>query len=139
MRESFEKFERSDVKVVIVSPANREQIQEFMNVHGPFPFEIYGDPELELYEEMGNHHMTTVKSMLSVGADLLKGEVKISDIVPKDKKERKHFLSAVKNQDVNIQGSSWLFDRNGEILWNHVDDTPEDHAKVEEVLKQLRN
>ncbi|MED1864739.1 AhpC/TSA family protein [Fictibacillus nanhaiensis] len=138
MRESFEKFERLDVKVVVVSPANREQIQEFMNVHGPFPFEIYGDPELELYEVMGNQHMTTVKSMLSVGADLLKGEVKISDIVPKDKKERKHFLSAVKTQDVNIQGSSWLFDRYGEVLWKHVDDTPEDHAKVDEVLKQLR-
>ena len=87
---------------------------------------------------MGNHHMTTVKSMLSVGADLLKGEVKISDIVPKDKTERKHFLSAVKNQDVNIQGSSWLFDRNGDVLWKHMDDTPEDHAKVDEVLKQLR-
>ncbi|MBH0162545.1 AhpC/TSA family protein [Fictibacillus sp. 26RED30] len=138
MRESFEKFERLDVKVVVVAPANRDQIQEFLNVHGPFPFEIYGDPELDLYEEMGNHNMTTVKSMLSVGADLLKGEVKISDIVPKDKKERKHFLSAVKNQDVNIQGSSWLFDRNGNVLWKHMDDTPEDHAKVDEVLKQLR-
>ncbi|MFC0238608.1 AhpC/TSA family protein [Fictibacillus phosphorivorans] len=138
MRESFEKFERLDVKVVVVAPANRDQIQEFLNVHGPFPFEIYGDPELDLYEEMGNHNMTTVKSMLSVGADLLKGEVKISDIVPKDKKERKHFLSAVKNQDVNIQGSSWLFDRNGDVLWKHMDDTPEDHAKVDEVLKQLR-
>ncbi len=138
MRESFEKFERLDVKVVVVAPTNRDQIQEFLNVQGPFPFEIYGDPELDLYEEMGNHNMTTVKSMLSVGADLLKGEVKISDIVPKDKKERKHFLSAVKNQDVNIQGSSWLFDRNGDVLWKHMDDTPEDHAKVDEVLKQLR-
>ncbi|WP_137790495.1 AhpC/TSA family protein [Bacillus sp. E(2018)] len=138
MRESFEEFERLGVEVVVVAPANRDQIQEFMNVHGPFPFEIYGDPELDLYEEMGNHHMTTVKSMLSVGADLLKGEVKISDIVPKDKKERKHFLSAVKNQDVNIQGSSWLFDQNRDVLWKHVDDTPEDHAKINEVLDVLR-
>lgn len=138
MRESYEEFDRLSVKVVVVSPADRQQIQEFLDVHGVFPFEIYGDPELNVYHEMGNHHTSTVKTMLSVGADLIKGEVKISDILPKEKDERKHFLSAVKNQDVNVQGSSWVFDRNGEVLWRHIDDSPEDHARVDEILKQLQ-
>ncbi len=124
------------VKVVIVSPADREQIEKFLEIHGPLPFNIYGDPKLNVYREMGNHRFTTLKSLAYVGAGILSGKAKISDIIPKEEKKRDLFFSAVKNQDVNVQGSSWLFDREGEILWKHMDDSPKDHARVREILKQ---
>ncbi|RZT24110.1 alkyl-hydroperoxide reductase/thiol specific antioxidant family protein [Fictibacillus sp. BK138] len=136
MRKSYEEFEARSVKVVIVSPADREQIEKFLEIHGPFPFNIYGDPKLNVYREMGNHRFTTLKSLAYVGAGILSGKAKISDIIPKEEKKRDLFFSAVKNQDVNVQGSSWLFDREGEILWKHMDDSPKDHARVREILKQ---
>jgi peroxiredoxin len=138
LRKSYEEFEAHSVKLVIVSPAEREQIKRFKEVHGPYPFEIYGDPDLNVYQEMGNHRFTTLKSLMYVGAGILSGKAKISDIIPKEEKKRELFFSAVKNQDVNVQGSSWLFDQNGELLWKHMDDSPKDHAKVNEILKQIQ-
>ncbi|MBY6037925.1 AhpC/TSA family protein [Fictibacillus nanhaiensis] len=137
MRKSYEEFKARSVKVVIVSPADREQIEKFFDVQGPFPFEIHGDPELNIYREFGNHRFTTLKSLMYVGAGILSGKAKLSDIVPKEEKKRELFFSAVKNQDVNVQGSSWLFSREGEVLWNHLDDSPKDHARVKEILKQI--
>lgn len=124
--------------MVAVSPADRGQIEKFLDVHGPYPFEIYGDPELNVYREMGNHRFTTLKSLMYVGAGLLSGKAKLSDIVPREEKKRELFFSAVKNQDVNVQGSSWLFDRDGEVLWKHLDDSPKDHAMVKGILEQVR-
>ena len=137
MRKSCEEFEARSVKVVIVTPADREQIEKFLEIHGPYPFNIYGDPKLNVYREMGNHRFTTLKSLAYVGAGILSGKAKISDIIPKEEKKRELFFSAVKNQDVNVQGSSWLFDRDGEVLWKHMDDSPKDHARVKEILKQV--
>jgi hypothetical protein len=137
LRKSFDEFEARLVKVVIVSPADREQIEKFLEVHGPYPFNIYGDPQMNVYKEMGNHRFTTLKSLAYVGAGILSGKAKISDIIPKEEKKRELFFSAVKNQDVNVQGSSWLFDREGEVLWKHMDDSPKDHARVKEILKQV--
>ena len=124
--------------MVAVSPADRGQIEKFLDVHGPYPFEIYGDPELNVYREMGNHRFTTLKSLMYVGAGILSGKAKLSDIVPREEKKRELFFSAVKNQDVNVQGSSWLFDRDGEVLWKHLDDSPKDHARVKGILEQVR-
>jgi hypothetical protein len=137
LRKSYDAFEARSVKLVIVSPADREQIEKFLNVHGPFPFEIYGDPELNVYREMGNHRFTTLKSLMYVGAGILSGKAKISEIIPKEEKKRELFFSAVKNQDVNVQGSSWLFSRDGEVLWQHKDNSPKDHARVMEILEQV--
>jgi peroxiredoxin len=137
LRKSFDEFEARSVKVVIVSPADREQIEKFLEVHGPYPFNIYGDPQMNVYKEMGNHRFTTLKSLAYVGAGILSGKARISDIIPKEEKKRELFFSAVKNQDVNVQGSSWLFDREGEVLWKHMDDSPKDHARVKEILKQV--
>lgn len=137
MRKSYEEFESRSVKVVIVSPADREQIEKFLEIHGPYPFNIYGDPKLNVYREMGNHRFTTLISLAYVGAGILSGKAKISDIIPKEEKKRELFFSAVKNQDVNVQGSSWLFDRDGEVLWKHMDDSPKDHARIKEILKQV--
>jgi alkyl hydroperoxide reductase subunit AhpC len=137
LRKSFDEFEARSVKVVIVSPADREQIEKFLEVHGPYPFNIYGDPQMNVYKEMGNHRFTTLKSLAYVGAGILSGKAKISDIIPKEEKKRELFFSAVKNQDVNVQGSAWLFDREGEVLWKHMDDSPKDHARLKEILKQV--
>jgi peroxiredoxin len=137
LRKSFDEFEARSVKVVIVSPADREQIEKFLEVHGPYPFNIYGDPQMNVYKEMGNHRFTTLKSLAYVGAGILSGKARISDIIPKEEKKRELFFSAVKNQDVNVQGSSWLFDRVGEVLWKHMDDSPKDHARLKEILKQV--
>jgi hypothetical protein len=137
LRKSFDEFEALSVKVVIVSPADREQIEKFLEVHGPYPFNIYGDPQMNVYKEMGNHRFTTLKSLAYVGAGILSGKAKISDIIPKEEKKRELFFSAVKNQDVNVQGSAWLFDREGEVLWKHMDDSPKDHARLKEILKQV--
>jgi peroxiredoxin len=137
LRKSFDEFEARSVKVVIVSPADREQIEKFLEVHGPYPFNIYGDPQMNVYKEMGNHRFTTLKSLAYVGAGILSGKARISDIIPKEEKKRELFFSAVKNQDVNVQGSSWLFDREGEVLWKHMDDSPKDHARLKEILKQV--
>jgi AhpC/TSA antioxidant enzyme len=137
LRKSYEEFESRSVKVVIVSPADREQIEKFLEIHGPYPFSIYGDPQLNVYREMGNHRFTTLKSLAYVGAGILSGKAKISDIIPKEEKKRELFFSAVKNQDVNVQGSSWLFDTDGVIVWKHMDGSPKDHARVKEILKQI--
>jgi AhpC/TSA antioxidant enzyme len=137
LRKSFDEFEGRSVKVVIVSPADREQIAKFLEVHGPYPFNIYGDPQMNVYKEMGNHRFTTLKSLAYVGAGILSGKAKISDIIPKEEKKRELFFSAVKNQDVNVQGSAWLFDREGEVLWKHMDGSPKDHARLKEILKQV--
>jgi hypothetical protein len=137
LRKSYEEFEARSVKIVIVSPADRDQVEKFLEVHGPYPFKIYGDPHLNVYREMGNHRFTTLKSLMYVGAGILSGKAKISDIIPKEEKKRELFFSAVKNQDVNVQGSSWLFSSEGEVLWQHKDDSPKDHARIKEILEQV--
>lgn len=44
----------------------------------------------------------------------------------------------MKTHDIYIQGGSWLFDEKGNILWNHIDTVPEDHASIETILKEMK-
>ncbi|MCS0655658.1 AhpC/TSA family protein [Cytobacillus firmus] len=46
-------------------------------------------------------------------------------------------MKSMKTQDVYIQGGTWLFSPQGKILWNHIDESPENHAKIDDVFKKM--
>lgn len=44
---------------------------------------------------------------------------------------------ALSSQDVYQLGGTWLIETTGEILWQHIDSDPSDHATIPTILSVL--
>ena len=76
------------------------------------------------------------KLLAKAGFGFVTGQVK--DFITKDGKQKEFVMKSMKTQDVYIQGGTWLYSADGELLWKHIDESPEDHAKIAEVLVQMK-
>ncbi|MBP2241899.1 hypothetical protein J2Z40_002472 [Cytobacillus eiseniae] len=107
----------------------------FLHEFGPFPFPILGDPAREAYKGMGHKTMPKWKLLAKAGFGFITGKVK--GFIPTDQKQKEFVMKSMKTQDVYIQGGTWLFSPKGKMLWNHIDESPEDHAKLDDVLVKM--
>lgn len=135
LREQYKLLSKNGVQVIVISPSNRILLEKFINAFGPYPFSIYGDPDRVLYQKMGHKSMAKWKLLVKAGKAYLKSGK--SAFIPQDEKQKKVVLAAMKTQDVYIQGGSWIFDEEGNTIWSHVDELPEDHATIEQIVNQL--
>ncbi len=84
---------------------------------------------------MGHKTMPKWKLLSKAAFGFITGKVK--GFVPDNEKQKEFVMKSMKTQDVYIQGGTWLFSPQGKILWKHIDESPEDHAKVDDVLKKM--
>ncbi len=127
-------MEAEQTSIIAVVPTDGEQIRTFIDAFGTYPFPILGDPGQVAYKEMGHKHMS--KWMLvPIAFRLMTGQLKLSK---EDPKQDAVVKKALRTQDTMQQGGSWLFSETGDLLWSHLDDLPQNHATIEEILKQIR-
>lgn len=132
MRERITEIEDKKFHVKIVAPSKGAFIEQFLEHFGPFPFPIYGDPSRAAYKGMGHQTMPKWKLLAKAGFGFVTGQVK--GFIPDEEKQKQFVMKSMKTQDVYIQGGTWLYSSQGELLWNHVDSSPENHASIDEVL-----
>lgn len=135
MRERINEITEKGFQVVVIAPSKGPFIKLFLDEFGPFPFPILGDPTREAYKGMGHKTMPKWKLLAKAGFGFITGQVK--GFIPSDQKQKEFVMKSMKTQDVYIQGGTWLFSPQGKILWNHIDESPEDHAKINDVLMQM--
>lgn len=119
----------------MVAPSNATFIGQFLEAFGPFPFPIVGDPTRESYKQMGHATMPKWRLLSQAAFGFVFGKVK--NFIPKDPDQKKVVLHSMKTSDVYIQGGTWLFSEDGKVIWKHIDQSPEDHAGIDEIIKQL--
>lgn len=135
LREQAENFTKLGVAIIVVAPSKAEFIKQFLEAFGPFPFPIVGDPKRAAYKGMGHQTMPKWKLLSMATFGFLTGKVK--EFFPKDEHKKKFVLSSMKTQDVYIQGGSWLLSASGDVLWKHIDKSPQDHAKLSTIKKYI--
>jgi len=121
--------------MIAVVPTDSPQIREFLTVYGPYPFAILGDPKRIAYKTLGLRHVPVFKSLKIMTEYLLNGRIR--EIFPKDDEQMKIIKKAMTSQDVYQLGGTWLIESTGEILWQHIDSDPKDHAQIQEILQTL--
>ncbi|PYZ91689.1 hypothetical protein CR194_18865 [Salipaludibacillus keqinensis] len=136
MREHADSIEQEGVKLIVIAPSKGSFIQQFLNSFGPYPFPIYGDPRRHAYRGMGHETMPKLKMLSMVAIGFATGKIK--NFLPKEAKQKSFVKKSMKTQDVYIQGGTWLFDAKGRVVWKHVDHSPDDHASIEEIYKQVK-
>jgi len=136
LRERIDEVESQGFQVVVVAPSSASFNAQFLEHFGPFPFEIYGDPSRQQYKEQG----TITLSKWKLISKALWGAVtrKMTGLFPKNKQQKEFVMKSMKSQDVYIQGGTWLYDENGDMIWQHIDESPEDHAQVDTVLQHIK-
>lgn len=134
MRESAERIEEEGVSIIAVVPADGEQIRAFSNAFGSYPFPILGDPGRVAYQKMGHKRMSRW-TLVPIAFRLLTGQIKL---FKDDPKQNEVVKKAIRTQDTMQNGGAWLFSESGDLLWSHIDDQPQNHATIEEILKQIR-
>ncbi|SDO55622.1 hypothetical protein SAMN04488053_11811 [Alkalicoccus daliensis] len=80
--------------------------------------------------------MPKAKLLTAAAAAGVSGRVK--NFLPKDKQQRSFVADSMRTQDVYIQGGTWIFDKQGIPVWSHIDDSPENHASIDDVEEKLR-
>ncbi|SFM04615.1 AhpC/TSA antioxidant enzyme [Salibacterium qingdaonense] len=134
MREHADDFQKKrGVKIITIFPASVTLLSQFEEAYGPYPFPLYADPDKEAFRGFGHQSMNRVKLLGKAILGSLTGKVK--DMLPKEEEKRKVVKASMQKSDVFIQGGAWLFDADSRLRWQHVDDSPEHHASIEE-LKQ---
>ncbi len=135
LRERYQELTASDYQVIVITPSTSSYLEQFVNAFGPYPFPIYGDPKRELYNNMG--HLTMQKSKLLLKAAKIFITKGSKAFFPEDVDQKQLIQTAMKTHDVFIQGGTWLFDAHGNVLWNHIDTAPEDHASIDLILSKM--
>ncbi|SDJ80188.1 peroxiredoxin-like family protein [Sediminibacillus albus] len=135
MREHTTVIESSNVSIAAVLPTDSAQIKPILDVYGPYPFPILGDPERIAYKQLKLKQMSKGKSLRAISSYFFSGRIRT--IFPKDTEQRKVIQKAMRSQNVFQLGGTWLIDKTGEILWFHIDAEPADHAKIQTILKVL--
>lgn len=133
LRKHSREIESGDFQIIVIVPHEGKFIQEFLDAFGPYPFPFYGDPKRKAYRELGHHSMPKIKMMAKAGTSLMTGKIK--NVLPKKAEQKTVVKKSMNTQDVKIQGGTWLFDSDGEVVWKHIDRSPEDHASVEQILQ----
>lgn len=135
MREHIDEFNKAGVRVYAVAPSNAKFIGQFLEAFGPFPFPIVGDPSRNAYRKMGHRTMPKWKLLSKAAIGFIFGLVK--NFIPKDPAQKKVVLESMKTSDVYIQGGTWLFSADGKVIWKHIDQSPENHAQMDEIMEHL--
>lgn len=128
-------WEQRNAELAVITPSNGKYISQFLEAFGPYPFPFYGDPKREAYKALGHVTMPKVKLLAMAAAGGITGKIK--NFFPKEEKQRAFVTKSMKTQDVYIQGGTWIFDKNGELYWSHIDDAPDKHASIEEIKNKL--
>ncbi|WP_280966593.1 peroxiredoxin-like family protein [Evansella cellulosilytica] len=135
MREHKADVQNMGVDIVAVIPAGSQHIRDFLHVFGPYPFQIFGDPNRHSYKGLRLKRVSIGKSTKLISNYLFSGRFR--EIFPKEKEQMKIVRQAMMKQDVYQLGGTWLLDTTGEVLWEHVDSDPSDHASISMVLTKL--
>jgi hypothetical protein len=133
LRKDAETITENNVSIVAIVPTDAGQISEFLEVFGPYPFPLLGDADQTVYKALGHKHMPMLKLLFMGAMAMLTGKIK----TPKDPREKRVIMKAMRTQDIYQQGGTWLFSEKGEVLWNHLDNTPLDHATIDEIIQQV--
>jgi hypothetical protein len=136
LRKRYEELTSTGFQIVIITPSTGSYLEEFVEAFGPYPFSVYGDPKRELYNSMGHQTMQKWKLLVKAGKGLIKGGTKA--FIPADPVQKGLVQQAMKTHDIYIQGGTWLFDEKGNILWNHIDTMPEDHASIDTIILEMK-
>lgn len=136
LRESNNKINSLGVSITVVAPSSASFIEKFLEAFGPFPFDILGDPSRNAYKNLGHVTMPKWKLLSMAAIGFITGKVK--NFVPKEEQKKEFVLSSMKTQDVYIQGGTWLISKNGDVLWKHIDQSPEDHPSVDEIISRIK-
>jgi peroxiredoxin len=136
LRERYQELTATGFQLIVIAPSIGTYLEQFEKAFGPFPYPIYGDPKKVLYNQMGHQTMQKWKLLAKAGTALIKGGSKA--FMPEDEEQKRLVQKAMKTHDIFIQGGTWLFDEKGNVLWNHIDTAPEDHASIDIILSELK-
>lgn len=135
MREHSEVIGNKGINIIAVVPTDSAQIKQFVKVYGPYPFHILGDPNQHAYNELRAKHVSVGNSLKIMSEYLFSGRIR--EIFPKDPEQMKIVKKAMFSQDVYQLGGTWLIASSGEIIWQHIDSEPSDHASIPAILAAL--
>ncbi|WP_337958029.1 AhpC/TSA family protein [Guptibacillus sedimenti] len=136
MRKRVNEIEKEGFQILAIAPSNGKYIGQFTEAFGEFPFVIAGDPKREAYRGMGHHTMPKWKLLGQAAIGFITR--KMDGFIPKEQKKKDFVLKSMKTQDVYIQGGTWIYDDSGKLIWHHIDQSPEDHAKIDAVIDVLK-
>ena len=136
MRKRVDEIEKEGFQIIAIAPSNATYIRQFIEAFGEFPFVIAGDPKREAYRGMGHHTMPKWKLLGQAAIGFITR--KLDGFIPKEQKKKDFVLKSMKTQDVYIQGGTWIYDGRGNLVWHHIDQSPEDHAKIDSVIEVLK-
>jgi AhpC/TSA antioxidant enzyme len=135
LRERVEEFEKRNIELVVIAPSKGSFVSQFLESFGPFPFTIYGDPGREGYRQAGTVTMPKWKLLGKALFGFVTGKVK--NFLPDEQGQKKFVQKSMKTQDVFIQGATLLYNEKGKAVWKHVDQSPEDHASIDDLLNKI--
>ena len=136
MSKRVDEIEKEGFQIIAIAPSNATYIRQFIEAFGEFPFVIAGDPKREAYRGMGHHTMPKWKLLGQAAIGFITR--KMDGFIPKEQKKKDFVLKSMKTQDVYIQGGTWIYDGRGNLVWHHIDQSPEDHAKIDSVIEVLK-
>lgn len=128
-------IQNKGVSIIAVVPTNSDQIKQFINVYGPYPYKILGDPNLIAYKDLLLKRVSMGRSLKIMSQYFFSGRIR--EIFPKDPEQMRIVKKAMFSQDVYQLGGTWLMETTGEILWHHIDSEPSDHATIPTILSVL--
>ncbi|TFB14596.1 redoxin domain-containing protein [Filobacillus milosensis] len=137
LREQYDLIEREGYQVIAVAPSQASFIKQFLDSFGPYPFGIVGDPNKEAFKGVGTITQSRFKLFTKVALGMLTRKLK--NVIPKDKQQAEFVKKSMTTQDVFIQGGTFIFDENGKLIWKHIDESPEKHARVRKILEVIKN
>lgn len=135
MRENKDVWESRNIELIVITPSNGAYNAEFIEKFGPYPFSFYGDPQRKAFRGLGHVTMPKAKLLSAAAAAGLTGRVK--NFMPKNKQQRSFVADSMRTQDVYIQGGTWIFNKGGAPFWFHIDQSPENHATINEIDEKL--
>jgi hypothetical protein len=135
VRESYEQFKKRNVEIFIVTPHDEEYLTKYKDTLSSYPFPFYGDSTLTLYNNLGHQSLSKWKLFIHSVSSLFKGNFTL----PSNAQDKKAVKEAIKKSDVEVQGGAWLFDSNNEVVWHHIDKSPNDHADISTLIEKANS
>ncbi|WP_345789043.1 peroxiredoxin-like family protein [Salsuginibacillus halophilus] len=127
--------EERGVRIVGIFPSPPLLVSEFEEAFGPFPFTLACDPKRHTFRALGHPTLKKRTMLAKAAVGILTRKVK--QFLPKDPAQRKVATTSMKTQDVYIQGGTWLVDEQGNVRFKHIDDSPENHASIEQITDHI--
>jgi peroxiredoxin len=139
LRKSYNEITKKHLKIVVVVPTTWEQIDNLVEAYGPYPFSIYGDPSHALYKDLGHVYLSKAKFWPKVASLAISSAIKgtLKDKLPQTKEQKAVFKKSMDTQNIYLQGGTWLFNPEGEVIWKHRDKSPDDHVSIKEIIEVI--